>query len=152
VREGGKTFTSCAHVADECENILDPPPDLVLLQPDKIPSGVMTLHLATQEKFEYGKGFIHARIRRKDANKDDVVWLEAFPKGEIDDRLTNKGLRQFSGNEMTQYWFTDGSSGSPLFLESGEQLAGVLSLSELGANEGKSPLHVAFIARRSEAS
>jgi predicted negative regulator of RcsB-dependent stress response len=44
-----------------------------------------------------------------------------------------------------QYWFTSGSSGSPLFLDAGQQLAGILSLSELGANEGKTPLREAFI-------
>ncbi len=46
---------------------------------------------------------------------------------------------------MQAYWFTSGSSGSPVVLKGGQQLAGILSLSELGANEGESPLHEAFV-------
>jgi hypothetical protein len=33
--------------------------------------------------------------------------------------------------------FEEGSSGSPVFLQNGEQLAGIIALSELGANEGE---------------
>jgi tetratricopeptide (TPR) repeat protein len=53
--------------------------------------------------------------------------------------------RQFTGSNPNGYWFQRGSSGSPVFVDGGEQLAGIVSLSELGANEGKSPLHEAFV-------
>jgi predicted negative regulator of RcsB-dependent stress response len=46
---------------------------------------------------------------------------------------------------MQGYWFSRGSSGSPVFVTGGQQLAGVLSLAELGANEGKSRLQEAFL-------
>jgi hypothetical protein len=116
----------------------------VLLQPTRIPSEAFPLHLAAQEKHETGAGYVHARVRRTDQQGRDI-WQEAFPKGEIG-HLTNEGLREFNGIRSGQYWFTSGSSGSPLFLElPAQQLAGILSLSELGANEGKNPLQEAFI-------
>ena len=145
VRESGAATTSPADLADECDDptIVDPAPDLVLLQPARIPSAAFPLQLATGTDLETGPGYIHARVRRTD-QQDRERWQEAFPSGVINPRLTNEGLRQFTGI-TGQYWFTSGSSGSPLFREAGQQLAGILSLSELGANDGKSLLHEAFI-------
>ena len=54
------------------------------------------------------------------------------------------GLRQFRGVQSQVYWFEKGSSGSPVFLQNGEQLAGIIALSELGANEGEGHLREAF--------
>jgi len=145
-REGGVPFRSPASLADACDDpqIADPLPDLVLLQPDQIPSGVMTLQLATQERYEVGTAYAHARLGRKDPGGSET-WRDAFPPGKIDPRITDDGLRQFTGELPTGYWFTSGSSGSPVFLDDGQQLAGILSLSELGANDGESPLHEAFV-------
>jgi Trypsin-like peptidase domain len=145
VRESGELVTSRADLADACDDttIADPAPDLVLLQPARIPSDVFPLQLAAQEKYETGGGYVHARVRRID-QQDREIWQEAFPRGTIDSHLTSEGRRQVTGIPG-QYWFTSGSSGSPLFLEKGQQLAGILSAAELGANEGKSALHEAFI-------
>ena len=145
-RVGGMPFRGTARLADSCEDIeiADPVPDLVLLEPDQIPSGVMTLQLAAQERLEVGRGYVHARLARTDP-QGSVIWVDAFPKGQIDLRQTDDGLRQFTGEAPTGFWFTSGSSGSPVFLDDGQQLAGILSLSELGANEGRSQIHEAFL-------
>ena len=145
-REGGAPFRSPASLADACDDtqIADPLPDLVLLQPDQIPSGVMTLQLARQERHEVGSAYAHARLARIDPGGNEI-WRDTFPQGRIDPSLTDEGLRQFTGQLPKGYWFTSGSSGSPVFLNDGQQLAGILSLSEIGANEGESPLHEAFV-------
>ena len=135
-REATATVTSPVGLADACDDptIADPLTDLVLLQPARIPAGVFPLHLAAQDQYEIGPGYVHARVKRTDQQGRDI-WQEVFPRGTIDPHLTNEGLRQFTGIRSGQYWFTSGASGSPLFLEPpAQQLAGILSLSELGAS------------------
>jgi len=56
-----------------------------------------------------------------------------------------EGRREFTGDNPNAYWFQPGSSGSPVFVDGGEQLAGIVSLSEKGANEGEGRLHEAFV-------
>ncbi|HEV2099208.1 MAG TPA: trypsin-like peptidase domain-containing protein, partial [Stellaceae bacterium] len=130
VREDGTTVTAPADLADACDDprLIDPPPDLVLLQPAYIPSEAFPLQLATKEILETGAGYFHARVRRTDA-EDREIWQQAFPGGTIDTHLTEEGRRQVTGIPG-QYWFTSGSSGSPLFLQNGQQLAGILSAAE----------------------
>src|SRR5205814_1497717 len=117
-------------------------PDLVLLQPTAIPSGVMALQLAAHDRFETGAGFAYARLARVDPD-DRLILQDIIAEGRISPNLTSKG-RQFVG-AMEGYWFSRGSSGSPAFVTGGQQLAGILSLFELGVNEGKSRLKVAFL-------
>src|SRR5689334_19866466 len=62
-REGGSKVRRPAWLADECGGE-DPAPDLVLLLPKDMPSGVMTLQLATTERFEAGEGYAQAGLRR----------------------------------------------------------------------------------------
>jgi hypothetical protein len=100
-RKDGATARTSARLADACEG-KDPAPDLVLLLPDEMPSGVMTLQLAAAERFEVGSGFAYARLARTDPNGRDV-WKYAFPKGEIDRNTTNSGLRQFTGELPQSY-------------------------------------------------
>ena len=84
------------------------------------------------------KAASRARIRR------DSGWIEATVSGRLDSALDPDGRRQFTGENRQGYFFVRGSSGSPVFCRGGQQLAAILSLSELGANEGKSPLQEAF--------
>ena len=64
-RDGGVAFTSPAALADACDepSIVDPIPDLVLLQPARVPGGAFPLHLAMDEKYETGPGYVHARVK-----------------------------------------------------------------------------------------
>jgi tetratricopeptide (TPR) repeat protein len=65
-------------------------------------------------------------------------------RGIISETKRRDGRRQFSGQLVSTYWFAKGSSGSPLFKQGGQQLAAVLSMSELGANNGQG-LYEAFV-------
>jgi hypothetical protein len=133
-----------AYLADACESVA-PFPDLVLLQPDEIPiSGAMVLQIAIREVNEIGEGFAIAGVTGRDPNNPGAI-RDLRVSGTIDDHINARELRQFTGNNPSSYWFTKGSSGSPVFIRNGQQLAGIVSLSELGANEGESLLHEAFV-------
>ena len=135
-----------AQIADACENDASSPHlDLVLLQPDDVPFGnTMVLQIAVKEGLEVGNGFAIAGVTGRNPNNPGAV-RDLRVSGIIHDHIHMGGLRQFTGNNSSSFWFTSGSSGSPVFLNSGQQLAGIVSLSELGANEGESQLHEAFV-------
>ena len=82
VRDKGSS-TSRATVADACEEPEGRAPDLVLLRPDTIPSPVMTLQLATKERFETGAGRAHTYLtsRRRYSTVDGRIDAEAGPDG-----------------------------------------------------------------------
>ncbi|HXC26567.1 MAG TPA: trypsin-like peptidase domain-containing protein [Stellaceae bacterium] len=143
-RENGQVTTCSATLVDVSEGDEEGARDLALLRPETTPAGILTLQLAAHERFEVGAGYAYARLVRTDET-NTPKWHDVFLHGQIDSNLTADGLRQFTGRNMHEYWFTAGSSGSPVFVEGGQQLAGIISLSELGANEGASRLHEAFI-------
>jgi tetratricopeptide (TPR) repeat protein len=122
------------------------PLDLVLLAVEGMPPGVTAVAAAMEARFETGEATALARVRREEAPSMGV-WVDEV---QIDGRLREgaprpDGRRQFTGKDEPGYWFERGSSGSPLFLKGGQQLAGLLSLSELGANDRKSDLKEAFV-------
>ena len=96
-------------------------------------------------QFEVGDALGIAGLRR-DPQKPKLVQV-AHIKGELVSTLDSSGRRQFTGRNPAGFWLERGSSGSPVFLENAVQLAGIFSLSELGANEGTSHLHEAFVVR-----
>jgi tetratricopeptide (TPR) repeat protein len=143
-REDGGVVRRPARLADACESATDPPPDLVLLLPDEIPvAGVTILRLASHERFQAGPGYAIAGLIR-DEKKPNTPRDARIP-GTIADHEDADGRREFTGDNPNAFWFQPGSSGSPVFVDGGEQLAGIVSLSELGANESKSRLHKAFV-------
>src|SRR5262249_46239630 len=99
--------------------------------------------VAKVRRFEVGDGYAHAGILGRVPSSPTIVTDAQIP-GQIAD-LPVSGGRQFTGDSPQKWWFTKGSSGSPVFLKSGQQLAGLVSLSELGANEGESHLHEALV-------
>src|SRR5262249_7608182 len=119
-------------LADACGESEDSAPDLVLLKvaaPLSIPQGVIMLQLATKELYEVGKG----RARTFLPSRGQYASVD----GTVDEDVGPNGLRQFHGDQKQQYWFEKGSSGSPVFVGIGQQLADIVALSELGANEGQ---------------
>ncbi|MGH6985072.1 MAG: trypsin-like peptidase domain-containing protein, partial [Stellaceae bacterium] len=141
---GETTFRAGAKLADNCSDTHGPAPDLVLLLPDEIPNEAITLQLAHEDKFESGAGFALIGLAGRNAanpNAPEDVRID----GKIADHRNAKGLRQFTGISDTSYWSARGSSGSPVFIERGQQLAGIICKSELGTNEGDTKLQVAFI-------
>jgi hypothetical protein len=134
-----------ARLADACEVLDGTASDLVflaLVEPHSQPNGVMWLQPAAHERFETGAGFAHAGLIGRDKGNPNRV-SDVLVKGEIIDCINSEGRRQFTGSNSASYWTTRGASGSPVFLDGGQQLAG--SLAETGANEGETHLHEAFV-------
>lgn len=104
----------------------------------------MLLQIAIKESHETGEGFAVAGIAGRDPNNPGVV-RDVRVSGTIGDHIDVREMRQFTGGNSRAYWFTEGSSGSPVFIRNGMQLAGIVSLSELGANDGEGGLHEAFV-------
>jgi hypothetical protein len=143
-KDDGTTVRHPARLVEACEAGANPPPDLVLLRPDEIPNaGVTLLRPACEDRFQVGKGYAIAGLVR-DKNNPNAPQ-DAEIEGTIARHKRADGRHEFKSSHTSEFWFDRGSSGSPVFLDTGEQLAGIVSLSELGANEGKSPLHEAFV-------
>jgi hypothetical protein len=136
-----------ARLADACEVVDGTASDVVflaLVEPHAQPKGVMWLQPAAHERFETGAGFAHAGLIGRDkANPGRVS--DSRVRADIADFIDSEGRRQFTGGNSASYWTTRGASDSPVFLEGGQQLAGIMSLSETGANEGETHLHEAFV-------
>ena len=142
-RGNADTSRSVAKLVDVCEQADGEPCDLVLLEAETIPTGVMALQLARHDDLECGDGFAFARVTRTDPNGRELT-RDLIANGKIDPHKIDN-LRQFTGTVPQGFWFTPGSSGSPVFLDKAQQLAGILSLAELGANEGQTHLREAFV-------
>jgi tetratricopeptide (TPR) repeat protein len=142
--EDSARVTTLGRMVDSCDGAPGPTPDLVLLMPDFIPHGLIPLILPPEHRFEVGDGYAFAGLRGLDSNNPTAVQ-EVTVEGKIAVPLRSDGRRQFTGNNPGSYWTDRGSSGSPVFLNTGVQLAGILSLSETGEKSGKSPIHEAFV-------
>ncbi|MBV8871010.1 MAG: hypothetical protein JOY65_16600, partial [Acetobacteraceae bacterium] len=143
-REDNATVRRPTGLRDPCAPAAnEPEADVVLLLPDRVPTGAMALQLAAHDRFETGKGYVIAGLVRH-PNQPNLVAVDRL-EGTIADFLRPDGRRQLTGANPAGYWSERGSSGSPVFRDGGQQLAGLLSLSELGANAGKSSLREAFV-------
>jgi tetratricopeptide (TPR) repeat protein len=137
--DDGTTIRHEAGLVDTCEGLDGPAPDLVLLLPAGIPSGVMALQLAAEQWFEVGEGYALAGLKGLDESKPNE-GRDVRIEGRIPEQRPGfDGRRQFTGDNPQSYWSNPGSSGSPVFRKGGQQLAGILSLSELGGR------HEAFV-------
>ena len=137
--EAGAAPRRKAALGEACEQTDGTPPDLVLLLPEAIPGGVMTLPVAVQDRFQVGLGHAHAGRAELNARGEVISLRDLDIKGEIAAGLSSDGRRQFTGDNPKGYWAKSGSSGSPVFIGNGQQLAGILSLSERAGE------HEAFI-------
>jgi tetratricopeptide (TPR) repeat protein len=124
-------------LVDDCQDE-GAPPDCVLLRPSRMPNGIPQVHLAIKDNLETGEAQCYANLQR------ESTWQEVLVRGTISETKRRDGRRQFSGQLVSTYWFAKGSSGSPLFKQGGQQLAAILSLSELGANNGQG-MYEAFV-------
>lgn len=142
----GERVRSTGRLADACEAQDGPPQDLVLLTPDEIPPGIMPLQPAFDASYETGDAFAVAGLAGR--NPGNAAAIEDVTiEGQLADRIRADDRRQFTGSNPAGFWLERGSSGSPVFLRPGQHLAGILSLSELGVNSGKSHLHEAVVVR-----
>jgi tetratricopeptide (TPR) repeat protein len=142
--QDGGTVRSSARLADICNNRPGPAPDLALLLPERIPTETMVLQLARHERFEHGLAYALVGLAGRDRNNLNTPE-DVRIDGNLADHTNAKGLRQLTGINDSGYWAGRGSSGSPVFLQHGQQLAGILCRAELGTNQGDSPLREAFV-------
>jgi hypothetical protein len=91
-RPGGVAHRESAHLAGDCLGLDDLPPDLVLLRPAGIPAGMMTLPLASHDRFEAGPGYAIAGLVGRDAGRPDGV-RDAKVKGEIAEEAQARARR-----------------------------------------------------------
>jgi hypothetical protein len=140
----GVPVVSRASLADSCEGLEAPAPDLVLLKPLNIPAGVRTVPLARHRSSETGAGIAHAGLIGLDENRP-MVLRDVRVNGDIADFKDTSGLRQYTGNKPQGFWFKLGASGSPVFPEIGDALAGMVVLSDIGAKDGERHLLEAFV-------
>ncbi|MGF3026830.1 hypothetical protein ACQVP2_28935, partial [Methylobacterium aquaticum] len=119
-------------------------PDLVLLSPSAVPRDVVALQAATGAIWETGPATAYAGLPGQPSGAIAGIG-EVTIDGTLAVATSSNGLRQFTGSNPTGFWLERGSSGSPVFLVQGQQLAGILSLSMLGANAGKTHLHEAHV-------
>jgi len=118
-------------------------PDLVLLRAASLPTACFMLQPSALETLEIGEAEAQAMVLRP--GDGEASWEEVTIDGTLRDRLRPDGRRQLSGLRAENFWFVRGSSGAPVFRKGGQQLAGLLSLSELGVNERRSQLQEAFV-------
>jgi hypothetical protein len=117
--EGNATIRFKGNLADPCEGAEGPPPDLVLLLPEGMPSGVMALQLAAHDRFEIGNGYAHAGLMGLEPSKPNEV-RDIDIKGQIGASTGADGKRQFTGSNPVSYWSRPGTSGAPVFLDGGQ--------------------------------
>jgi tetratricopeptide (TPR) repeat protein len=141
----GALVASRASMADDCDGLETPAPDLVLLKPLQIPAGAETVPLARHHSSEVGAAYALAGLIGLNENKPSFV-RDVPIKGEIADyKDAAEGMRKFTGDNLASYFFDRGASGSPIFLERGHNhSAGILVLSVL-PDEGKTHLREAFV-------
>jgi tetratricopeptide (TPR) repeat protein len=136
VRRSGEVM-SALHLIDPCKASDGDDPDVVLLRATAPPDGMTELQIARSETLETGKARALAWLPTR--GFDDEIL------GEIGSHIDKAGRRSFrqSQPDATGYWLEEGSSGSPVFVIGGQQLAGIISMAELGAKPQTETLRVA---------
>ncbi len=139
----GDPVFSEAILADSCTAGARPP-DLVILEAE-VPVASAALSVARGGgTAETGPAAALAGLAGRDPY-DRYAVRDLTIAGTIRPYLNSAGLRQFTGTEAPVYWSDHGCSGSPLGLDSGSMLAGILCISETGAQPGAAAIHEAFV-------
>ena len=136
-KRNGALAESLGKLHDPCNADEGEENDLVLLRAADPPDGLVALQIARIERFETGQGIAYARLPSRNTDKPIKGTIESEPDA--------FARRNFTGSNPSSHWFEKGSSGSPVFLEKGQQLAGIVSVSELGPSAQKGDLREAFI-------
>ena len=112
-------------------------PDIVLLRATDPPDGLTELQVARDWAYETGQASALARLPTRKTDHE-------IP-GVIGNHIDEKGRRAFGQPVATGYWLEKGSSGSPMFIGSGQQLAGLVSMAELGDEPQNAPVREAYV-------
>jgi hypothetical protein len=137
VKKDGAAAISPLVLIDPCNAPDGDDPDIVLLRATELPSGLIELQIARDETYEIGRASAVARLPTRNTDRE-------IP-GDIGKHIDAKGRRAFGQPVTTGYWLEKGSSGSPVFIGSGQQLAGVVSMAELGDEPQNAPIREAYV-------
>ncbi len=137
VKRRGAPATSPLQLIDPCKATDGDNSDVVLLRATDPPEGLTALQVARAEDYETGEAHAVARLPTRGTDREI--------RGEIGRYVDAKGRRAFSQKVATGYWLEKGSSGSPLFVGAGQQLAGLVSMAELGDEPQNAPIREAYV-------
>jgi hypothetical protein len=137
VKKNGTAAISLLELIDPCKALDGDDPDIVLLRATDPPDGLTELQVARDQPYETGQGKALARLPTRKTDRE-------IP-GIIGDHIDDKGRRAFSQPVATGYWLERGSSGSPVFVGTGQQLAGLISMAELGDEPHDAPIREAYV-------
>ena len=118
----------------DCDLGRGPAPDLLLLSLSAVPPDIVALQAAADTGRETGEAQALAGL--VDPGRPGGPFQVEI-MGKLAEMIGADGLRQFTGANSAGYWPNRGSSGSPVFLTRGQQLAGILSLATFQANAGR---------------
>ncbi len=137
LKKNGAAAVSPLELIDLCKVSGGDDPDIVLLRATEPPQGLIELQIARDEAYETGEASALARLPTRDTDRE-------IP-GEVGKHVDEKGRRAFGQPVRTGYWLEKGSSGSPIFIEAGQQLAGIVSMAELGEEPQNAPVREAYV-------
>jgi Trypsin-like peptidase domain len=137
VKRNGAAAVSPLELVDACKASSGDDPDIVLLRTTEFLDGLVELQIARHEAYEIGKARALARLPTRDTDREIL--------GDIGAHIDEKGRRAFGQSVATGYWLEKGSSGSPIFDGAGRQLAGIVSMAELGDEPQNAPIREAFV-------
>jgi hypothetical protein len=136
IKRSGIATTSPLALVDACETSDGDAPDIVLLRATNLPVGLTELQIARDKDYETGAARALARLPTRKVDREI--------SGQIGSHIDEKGRRAFSQPNATGYWLEKGSSGSPVFV-SGQQLAGLVSMAELGDEPQNASIREAYV-------
>jgi len=137
LKRGGVAATSALALIDGCKATDGDDPDVVLLRAADPPEELTELQIARDKDYETGEARALARLPTRRIDRE-------IP-GHIGSHIDEKGRRAFSQPVATGYWLEKGSSGSPIFVGTGQQLAGLVSMAELGDEPQDAPVREAYV-------
>ena len=137
VKRNGAAAISPLEMIDPCKATDGDDPDIVLLRAIDPPDGLIELQVARDGAYETGEASALARLPSRKTDHE-------IP-GQLGKHVDEKGRRAFSQAIKSGYWLEKGSSGSPAFIGSGQQLAGIVSMAELGDEPQNAPIREAYV-------
>ncbi len=133
-KRGGAAAVSPLIFIDLCKDADGGDPDLVLLRATDPPQGLTPLQIARDVVYECGEARALTRLPTRETDRAIA--------GVVDEHIDQKRRRAFTQLDKTRYWFEEGSSG---FVRNGQQLAGIVSMAELGDEAQNASVREAYV-------